>query len=374
MTAVDVPARDDLGTRSSVASREERCPAFERAAAAFERALETRPRLVRESFFRFGGHTVRMRVVGPHLSDHLTKPFAHLRIDRRDAGAVSLSADVWDERASHVAYPATGDIDASEKTFPAGHGLLAVSAGTRYVRYDCTAWVTWIDRASSRIIGWRDNADRLSMHERTRPLPFVLPIWYGDRGVEVIHAALVGRDDVGILFCGSNGAGKSTAALSCLCAGFDFLSDDHVGLAERPDGSFVGHSVFASTRLEPDHLLNFPMLRSHVIPSPEWFETKSLVHVADAMPARVKPFVPIRAIALPVIVDAARSRFAATSRAEALRRLAPSTLMQMPFGATPERFAKLARLATSVPAFRLELGRDVGGIAPRVSEMLDEIA
>ena len=92
------------------------------------------------------------------------------------------------------------------------------------------------------------------------------------------------------------------------------------------------------------------------------------------MPARVKPFVPVRAIALPIIVDAARSRLSAASRAEALRRLAPSTLMQMPFGATPERFAKLARLATSVPAFRLELGRDIDGIALRVNELLDELA
>jgi len=239
------------------------------------------------------------------------------------------------------------------------------------VRYDCTAWVTWLDRAARRIVGWRANADRLSMHERTRPLPFLLPVWYADQGVQVIHAGLVARDGRGVLFCGANGAGKSTSSLACLCAGLDFLSDDHVGLEAKSDGTFVGHSVFGSTRLEPDHLERFPELLPHAIPSPEWFETKSLILVAESMPERVIPSVPIRAIALPMLGDGPDTRVTPIGRAAALRALAPSTLMQMPFGATADRFAELARLTASVPAFKLELGRDVRGIAPRVHELID---
>ena len=252
--------------------------------------------------------------------------------------------------------------------------MLALSAATRYVRYDCTAWVTWLDRGARRIVGWRANADRLSMHERTRPLPFLLPVWYADQGVQVIHAGLVARDGCGVLFCGANGAGKSTSSLACLCAGLDFLSDDHVGLEARRDGSFVGHSVFASTRLEPDHLVRFPELVPHAIPSPEWYETKSLILVAEAFPERVIPSVPIRAIVLPVLGEGQRSSATPIGRAAALRALAPSTLMQMPFGATADRFAELARLTAAVPAFRLDLGRDVRGIAPAVHEVLDRLA
>lgn len=348
----------------------ERCVAYERARDACDAALAAAGDTLREMFFDFGGKRVRMRVCGAELAEHLSRPFAHLRVDADSGASVELSIDVWDEREVHVPYPSGGDNDPLETSWPAGHGMLAVSPATRYVRYDCTAWVTWIDRAQKRIIGWRSNADRLSMHERTRPMPFLLPIWYADRGVHIIHAGLVARNDKGVLFCGSNGAGKSTTSLACLCAGMDFLSDDHVGLEER-DGRFIGHSVFGSTRLEPDHMERaLPELLPYAIRSPEWFETKSLVLVAEAMPERVKPSVPIRAIVLPFIVDAESPRLVPATRAEALRALAPSTLMQMPFGATPDRFKKLAELAMSVPAYRLELGRDVTKIAPIVTDLI----
>jgi hypothetical protein len=356
----------------------ERSAAYERARDACDDAMATAGDELVERAFTFAGRRVRMRVAGRELAEHLMRPFVHLREDRAHnasdgAEPASLAIDVWDERVVHVPYPSGDDREPSETARPTGHGMLALSAATRFVRYDCTAWVTWLDRAARRIIGWRANADRLSMHERTRPLPFLLPVWYADQGVQVIHAGLVARDGRGVLFCGANGAGKSTSSLACLCAGLDFLSDDHVGL-EATAGGFVGHSVFASTRLEPDHLQRFAELVPHAIPSPEWFETKSLILVAEAFPERVKPRVPIRAIALPVLGEGSRSSITPIGRATALRALAPSTLMQMPFGATADRFAELARLTASVPAFRLDLGRDVRGIAPSVHELLDKLA
>ncbi|MDQ6827320.1 MAG: hypothetical protein M3081_00460, partial [Gemmatimonadota bacterium] len=173
--------------------------------------------------------------------------------------------------------------------------------------------------------------------------------------------------------CGSNGAGKSTSSLACLNGGLDFLSDDHVGIEERPDGAFTGHSVFGSTRLEPAHLLNFPTLVPLAIDSSDLVEFKSLIHVAESMPERMRASAPISAIALPMVVDAEDSRVRPASRAEALRALAPSTLMQMPFGATKNRFGALARLVAGVPAFRLELGRNIDGIAPRVAELIGQL-
>jgi hypothetical protein len=350
----------------------ERSPAYERALAACDEAMTVERELV-ERRFVFAGRHVHMRVAGRKLAEHLMRPFAHL-VEAPGEDPASLSIDVWDERAVHVPYPSEDDREPREIRRPTGHGELALSAGTRFVRYDCNAWVTWLDRGARRIIGWRANADRLSMHERTRPLPFLLPVWYADQGVQVIHAGLIARENRGVLFCGANGAGKSTSSLACLCGGLDFLSDDHVGLQATPSGEFVGHSVFASTRLEPDHLQRFPELIPHAIPSPEWFETKSLILVAESMPERVKASVPIRAIALPQLTNETRSRVSPINRAAALRALAPSTLMQMPFGATSDRFAELAQLTMSVPAFKLELGRDVRSIAPAVHELIDGLA
>src|SRR4051812_11787740 len=43
-----------------------------------------------------------------------------------------------------------------------------------------------------------------------------------------LHAACVGREGRGVLLMGESGAGKSTVALLCLLAGFEFLSEDSV--------------------------------------------------------------------------------------------------------------------------------------------------
>jgi hypothetical protein len=248
--------------------------------------------------------------------------------------------------------------------------MISISAGGRYLRYDCMPWVTWYDRVARRLVGWRANADRLSMHERTRPLPFLLPSWYADAGVQVVHAGLVGRGEHGVLFCGANGAGKSTSSLACLSAGFDFLSDDHVGVAETSPGRFTGYSVFASTRLEPDHLERFPLLRPHAIPSHEPFDTKSLVLVADAFPAQARESIPIRAIALPKVIDQPETRAVRIPRAEALASVAKSSLLEMPFGNDHERFAQFARLVQHVPTYRLELGHRIDDIGPAVDALI----
>lgn len=46
-----------------------------------------------------------------------------------------------------------------------------------------------------------------------------------------LHAACVGTGGRGILLMGESGAGKSTVALQCLLAGFDFLAEDSVFIA-----------------------------------------------------------------------------------------------------------------------------------------------
>lgn len=52
--------------------------------------------------------------------------------------------------------------------------------------------------------------------------------------VSTIHAACVVRDASAVCFCGPPGAGKSSLAYRCLCAGFSLLADDAVYLLRSP--------------------------------------------------------------------------------------------------------------------------------------------
>jgi hypothetical protein len=64
-----------------------------------------------------------------------------------------------------------------------------------------------------------------------------------------LHAACVGLNGRGILLMGTSGSGKSTVALSCLLAGFDFLSEDSVFIAPRSLRA-TGTSNFVHVRAE----------------------------------------------------------------------------------------------------------------------------
>ena len=159
-------------------------------------------------------------------------------------------------------------------------------------------------------IAWNN---RLSVYERGRPLDRPLLEWHNDAHVQVIHAGLVAHHDRGILFAGKGGSGKSTSALACLCAGFDFLSEDFVGLESLPDGSFVGHSIYNSVFLETDHLRRFPTLSPYFVPGMS-YEDKSLLILSQIFPERLKRAVPIRVLVLPKVADIPTPNFGPRQR------------------------------------------------------------
>jgi hypothetical protein len=348
---------------------------FVAMASAFARALEQcADSGVASQHFTFGGRLARVRLLGAALARELVRPFAHLRTPQDGASAAALSIDLWDESVTGQPVPRPPDTDTGWMTWPAGDGRFLASADGRFVGYDTAVAVTWLDRHSGRVIGWRAAGERLSVHERTRPIPFLLPLWLQDHGLQLVHAGLVSRDSRGVLFGGTNGAGKSTCSLLCLCAGLEFLSDDHVGLQETEDGGFIGHSIYASTRLEPDHLPRFPLLAPHGIPSDNLAESKSLVQLAEVFPQRMRSAVPVRAVVLPRIVGRAGAHLSPVSRAEALRTLAPSSLLMLPFMPARRGFDTLVRLVERVPSYRLEMGSDLEAIPARVNELLDSLA
>ena len=197
-------------------------------------------------------------------------------------------------------------------------------------------------------------------------------LWHKDRDVQAIHAGLVARDGEGVLFGGPGGSGKSTTALTCLKAGFEYMADDYVALKALDDGSYEGHSLFCSTHLEPGHLEKFPYLRPHAIPGRLPREDKSLVLLSQVLPEGLSRKARIRAVALPRVVDAPRPSIRPASTIEALLRLAPSSLILLPYaGVAAGEFEKLSRFLETIPTYWLELGSAMDEIPDRIAEILE---
>jgi hypothetical protein len=305
--------------------------------------------------------------MGRALAPHVTRPFAHLAA-AADGAAPGLTIDLWDQAETGVPHPAGAAEEPGERTWRVAGGWATVFAGGRIFRYQHPHAMTWLDRRAGHLIGWRESARGLPIHERSKPLPLLLPIWYQDRGIHVVHAGLVGARGTGVLVGGGSGSGKTTTALASFLGGLDYLGDDQSGLEARPDGSFVGHSLYNGARLTADHLERFPTLRPHVISGPE-ARDKALLFLAEVRSERCPPRTAIRAIALPMLGGSVRTRVRRAGKSEALRRLAPTSLFT-PFGPGERGFRGLSRLVEALPSYWLELGSDPGDIARALTQIL----
>ena len=354
----DAQPRGEPGPRLVTAA--EAAEAWAGLEAAFARASATHPERVQTSWWRFAGRTVRGRVAGRGLAERLGQAFAHLRIGDPGSARPDLMIDLWDGEATAVAPPAT-----VLHGMPGWHdsgGLSTVSADRLYYLHELFESRAILNREAQRIIGWTASSERLSLYEQGKPFRVLLSVWLHDRGIQVIHAALVAKGGRGILLPGRGGAGKTTSALACLLAGLEYLGDDYVGLERLGDGAFAGHSLYDSTWLEPDHLVRFPPLIPHAIHGVLPWERKRLVHLSEVLPQRLVRTVPIHLVALPRLTRAPRTSSRPASKAEAVLAMVPTSMFELTPRVGAEGFARLVALASRLPTHWLELGEHLAEV------------
>ncbi len=345
--------------------------AFHQMRTAFERAWTSHPGHRWESFCTFAGRPARLRVAGHGLSQKIAEAFRHLLAKENPAGA-DLTIDLWDEADTSVPCPVNSEPVEPRllnSTSYVEFGLILGSLEDRFIGCQRPQAVTWFDRSGQHLVGWISSHDDLSLYDRGKPLHFPLLLWHSDHGTEVIHAALVSRNGQGVLFAGKGGAGKSTAALACLDAGFDYLGDDYIGLESCEYGTFAGHSLYSATWLMADQLVRFPYLIPHAIYPQRPDQEKTLVLLSRTCPRQLAAVASIRALVLPRITSNPSVQIRPASKAEALLAMAPSSIILRPSSGAVT-LNKLARLAEQVPRYWLELGRDLTEISHRVEDLL----
>lgn len=315
------------------------------------------------------GHRVCLRVAGPLLAAQLRRAFRTSIADdaaQYRGNRLALTIDAWDREHTGIGCP--GVPCAPEAVDPLGGGLLAQFGRAAVIRFERAHTISALDRARAELFHCVHSAGDADVHQRSKPFPELLAIWYRDRGVHQLHAGLVARDGRGVAFAGARGSGKTTATIACSLAGFDFLGDDHVGIELSPDGA-AGHAFYACIRADDELASRFPdFAAARVAPIGRW-ERKGMVCMAELPACRTARVTRIAAIVLPEVRGAGPGRLIAVDRATALRRLAPSTLL-VPLGGGARGLGVLAELVRRVPSYRLEIGESVREIPLRIGELL----
>ncbi|MGH7825145.1 MAG: hypothetical protein ACREQ7_08210 [Candidatus Binatia bacterium] len=340
--------------------------AFKAMLRAFNMAEASFPDELSESYYAFAGRTVRFRIVGLDLACQITRPFSHLQASGVSADP-DLAIDLWDESRTAIRFPnplADGNAGWSEVT--------GTSPDQRFVGQRLPNTLTCLDRFAKHIVGSIAWSDRIFIYERAKPLARPLLEWHNDVKVQIIHAGMVAHSGRGVLFAGKSGSGKSTSSLACLSRGFNFLSEDYLGLEILTDGSLLGHSLYNSVFLESEHLKRFPELKAHVLRGGP-AEEKSVVILSDLFPDRLDRVAPITAVLLPRVVGGTEPRIYPAPKSQALLALGPSSLFQIPSRRT-SGFEKLAQIVQQVPAYWLDLGGEINRIPHVVKAFMEEMA
>lgn len=353
-----------VGDRQAIHSES----AFRLMQAGFAKASAAHPHGRCEGHYTLAGQAVNIRIVGRELAACMHQPFAHVRMDHMAPKAPRLTIELWDQRETGVDCQSRTPRDDLNL-----HPMQVQSVDGRFVVYQLHASIICLDRQNGHMIGCISRVDELSLYELGRPLHVPLTWWHNDRDVPVIHAGLVARDGKGVLFVGSGGAGKSTSALACFCAGFRYISDDLIGLQTSSDGAFSGHSLYNSTYVEAGHLSRFPLLRPHVIKKRYAFEKKCLVLLSQVLPLQLDQSTKINVVMLPRVVHEAPSQIRPAPKGKALLALAPSSrAINQSIGV--QGMNKLIQLVERVPCYWLELGRDWDHMPARIENLLSAVA
>ncbi|RYX83089.1 hypothetical protein EON83_16185 [bacterium] len=308
--------------------------------------------------YRLAGQTVQMEVVGDELARHMLAPFSHLKTHDQPP---ALRVCLWDAKQTGVDCPEGLPTEFRSDEWGSVSQSFAYGYERRYVEYRSRAGTTWLDRASNCLYGCYDDAGQFNIYDYSRPLPWLLPIWCNDLGVQSVHAGMVSWKGSGVVIVGASGSGKTTTTLACLDGGFDYLGEDQIGIGEN-EGGFTGFSFYNTARVDAKHLQRFPQLSPY---ARHESEQKTLLMLGELFASQLVGEAPLKMIVLPKVMPSEKTRIQPATSAEALRAVAANSLM-LPIGGGRRGFERLARLVRQVPCYWLHLGHDF----ERVSEVI----
>jgi hypothetical protein len=329
------------------------------------------------------GLRLRLRHAGGMLREELLAPFEHLA--RRDTGDPDLTISLFDTASSGIEPPPPlwEPIAAAPGTNPVARlrserACVLAAAGSR--------GLTAALPAEGIAVFHLPDAAAIPASERAAPIREALQLLMASRGRLMTHAGAVGRGGRGVLLVGRGGSGKSTLALSCALAGMEIVADDYVLL--EPD-SLAAHAMQSTAKLTEDSATRLGVPAGVI--DPAGFEptlegpAKALVDLRKLAPGTLRRRLGIGAIVAPRLRPHTTANIAVAcglgdaepvvrsiSAGEALRAVAPSTIVQAGFAAGGS-LATLADLVRRVPAYALGLSPDPAANAAVVDRLVTEL-
>jgi hypothetical protein len=219
------------------------------------------------------------------------------------------------------------------------------------------------DFAVGRSYTWYPRIDALPAWAKASP--FRIPLsWLCNRhNMQIVHGAAVGIDGRAVLLVGDGGSGKSTTALACALAGFQYLGDDYC--AVEPSQGRV-HMVYRTAKLFETSLDLLPSMTERV-ENRHLMQQEKGVSFLDPSHVAFSPTATLSAILLPRVGNVSGPVVYPATRQDVVKAVLPSTIGGLMGGTrvTPRMIMELVR---SLPAYHLVLGPDLRAVVDLVAE------
>ena len=337
---------------------------FEAVSEAFHRASQSTGGGAGYGF-RVGGHSVGLRFAGQALVPGITRALAHLEAE--PDGPPDFTIRLWDTASTGVGLP---EPPWDVKELMSRKEMWAVR-GQRYSAFSDPMFLRkfiLLDRESDSAFYWTPDAAALPFAERAAPLRDLLHWWLRDHGYQLMHAGAVGTPEGGVLLGGDSGAGKSTAALSCLHSSLRYASDDYV-LLNASGPPFV-HTIYSTGKLQIDHMRRrLPDLVAALSNPHELPAEKALLYLHEHFSQALIEQFPLKAIVIPRLSHESAPRILDISPVAALQVIAASTHLQLRW-LRREDLRHIIQAFRKVPAYILELGANPGAVPGAILELL----
>ena len=179
---------------------------------------------------------------------------------------------------------------------------------------------------------------------------------------------VVGNATAGVLIGGISGSGKSTTAIACVEAGFDYAGDDYV-LASL-DPRQTAHCLYTTAKVAPGALARFPALASSLDEDAS-SEEKAVLQLSRDRSDQIAASIPIVAAVLPRVRGSGPTELRPLSDAEAVLALGPSTILQLPHR-SHDALELMTELLKQIPSYRLELGKETRDAVPLLRTLIGD--
>jgi hypothetical protein len=313
--------------------------------------------------YRVAGTVVRLCFAGERLVPYFTRALEHVRIEPVETPDVTFC--LWDSVSSRVTMlPPPCDREAfSDRGDLWGFHSKRIKTAFHYHDFS----VNLFDHERKIGIYWVQNAELLPYWVLASPLRTLFHWWMERHGCQLVHAAAMGVGDRALLLVGKGGLGKSSTALACLEAGFEFVGDDYVIVRHDPKPTV--YCLYATAKINREDIERFAALRPHLSKQEVPADEKAVLFLYPHFATQLRKETPLHAIAVPRVESREDTELTAETKSVVRQAASFTTMSQLPY-AGDHTLRLFTALCEALPAYVLRLGLDRARLCGAIRDFL----